>query len=327
LQWLGAIHERVARQARETPATVAVADRSGAWTYRELDAAANRLAHRLIQEGVRPGDVVAVHAHRSARLAAALLGVWKAGAAFVILDSAYPAARLASVLSLAEPAAEIEDRLELPETLPADDPGLPVDPDGTAYLAFTSGSTGFPKGIVGTHAPLSHFLDWHVRTFGLTSADRFSLLSGLSHDPLLRDLFTPLWVGATLCVPDPEEMALPGRLAAWMAREGVTVTHLTPAMGQLLAQDAPPGSLPSLRLAFFAGDVLTGRDVARLRRIAPAVRCVNFYGATETPQAMGWFEAGEGDGRIPVGRGIEGVQLLVLDRSGRLAGCGELGEI
>jgi amino acid adenylation domain-containing protein len=326
-KWLGAIHERVARQAHETPGAMAAVDRSGAWTYRELDASASRLAQWLIQGGIRPGDVVAVHAHRSARLAAALLGVWKAGAAFVILDPAYPAARLASVLSLARPAAEIAARLELPETVPADDPGLPVDPNGTAYLAFTSGSTGLPKGIVGPHAPLSHFLDWHVRTFGLTPADRFSLLSGLSHDPLLRDLFTPLWLGATLCVPDPEEMARPGWLAGWMAREGVTVTHLTPAMGQLLAQDALPGSLPDLRLAFFVGDVLTGRDVARLRRVAPSVRCVNFYGATETPQAMGWYEVREGEGRIPLGRGIDGVQLLVLDRSGRLAGLGELGEI
>jgi non-ribosomal peptide synthetase component F len=73
-----------------------------------------------------------------------------------------------------------------------------VGGDDQAYVAFTSGSTGTPKGIVGTHAPLSHFLDWHTRHFGLEERDRFSLLSGLSHDPLLRDVFTPLWLGATL---------------------------------------------------------------------------------------------------------------------------------
>jgi amino acid adenylation domain-containing protein len=354
LRWPGSISERVAHRALESPEAVAAVDRSGFWTYGQLDGGAGRLAGRLSAAGVRPGDVVAVYAHRGAALAAALLGIWKAGAAFVILDPAYPAARLASVLALAQPAAwvvlegagapaaEVEEilashpRVALPETadgweqaLAGTAPAsLPIEPRGLAYLAFTSGSTGVPKGIAGTHAPLSHFLDWHAETFDLGASDRGSVLSGLAHDPLLRDLFAPLWTGGTLCVPDPDAMARPGWLSAWMARERVTVAHLTPAMGQLLAQDAAPGSLPDLRRAFFAGDVLTGRDLARVRRLAPAVRPVNFYGATETPQAMGWFEAeGGGSGRVPIGRGIEGVQLLILNRSGRLAGLGELGEI
>ncbi|HLL46924.1 MAG TPA: AMP-binding protein, partial [Longimicrobiaceae bacterium] len=190
--------------------------------------------------------------------------------------------------------------------------------------------------------PLTHFFPWLKRTFGLVESDRFSMLSALAHDPLQRDIFTPLMLGATLCVPPPEALEAPGRLALWMREEGITVSNLTPAMGRLLA-DAPPGGavpgLPSLRRAFFAGDVLTRADVAALRALAPRVTVVNRYGATETQRAIGCFviDADGGDGfpdetsreaePLPLGRGIPGVQLLVLNSARRLAGVGELGEI
>ena len=83
-----------------------------------------------------------------------------------------------------------------------------MGPDHPAYVAFTSGSTGRPKAILGPHAPLPHFLAWHCGSFGLGEADRFSLLSGLAHDPLLRDLFTPLWSGGTLCIPTGSDFDL-----------------------------------------------------------------------------------------------------------------------
>ncbi|HJX27772.1 MAG TPA: amino acid adenylation domain-containing protein, partial [Thermoanaerobaculia bacterium] len=354
--WLGAVPERIAEHARRHPGAPAAVDRTGTWTYGQLDTHARRLAARLREAGIGTGDLVAVFAHRGAGLAAALLGIWRSGAAFAILDPAYPPARLAAILDLARPEAfllmeaagappvEVAERiqnilrLELPEREedwtvlgPAVDGPMEIGPNDLAYVAFTSGSTGTPKGILGTHAPLSHFFDWHARTFGLTEEDRFSVLSGLAHDPLLRDLFTPLWIGAALHVPDPDEMGDPGRLAAWMARERVTVAHLTPAMGQLLAQ-GPATGLPGLRRAFFGGDVLTGADLARLRKQAPRAEVVNFYGATETPQAMGWWDEGVREaGPVPLGRGIEGVQLLVLNPAGELAGTlagiGELGEI
>jgi amino acid adenylation domain-containing protein len=346
------IPERVAEHARRQPDAVAAVDRGGAWTYGRLDAHAGRLARRLREAGVGTGDIVAVFAHRGAGLAAALLGVWRTGAAFAILDPAYPPARLAAIVDSAHPGALLRmeaagalppameerlrgvPRLDLPEREAGwealgspDHLSFDIGPDDLAYVAFTSGSTGVPKGILGSHAPLPHFLDWHARTFELTGEDRFSVLSGLAHDPLLRDLFAPLWVGGTLCVPDPDTLGEPGRLTAWMARERVTVTHLTPAMGLVLAEGGAPGVLPELRRAFFGGDVLTGADLARLEALAPRVEVVNFYGATETPQAMGWWQGRDGEGAVPLGRGIDGVDLLVLNPAGGLAGIGELGEI
>src|SRR6185295_17542708 len=193
-------------------------------------------------------------------------------------------------------------------------PGAPVraeiGPDDLACVAFTSGSTGLPKGILGRHGPLSHFLPWHCRRFGLGESDRFTLLSGLAHDPLQRDIFTPLFLGAAICVPDPEDIA-PRRLAVWMARQGVTVAHLTPAMGQLLTEGAGDDlTVPGLRSVLLVGDVLTRLDVVRLRRLAPAVKVVNLYGSTETQRAVGYHAVSEAE----IGDATPGRQVLPLGR-------------
>ncbi|HEV2735933.1 MAG TPA: amino acid adenylation domain-containing protein, partial [Longimicrobiaceae bacterium] len=310
--------------------------------------------------GVGREEVVAVYAHRSASLVWALLGVLGAGGAFLVLDPAYPAARLARQLRAAGPRAllrlesagplpaEIEAWLEkagVPHlALPprsaaertgflageaAEAPAVAVGPDDAAYLAFTSGTTGEPRGIVGTHRPLAHFVAWQRDAFGLGADDRFALLSGLAHDPLLRDVFTPLSLGAALCIPDPRELGTPGYLARWTAAEGITVVHLTPAMGQLLGSpgEAPP--LP-LRHAFWGGEKVRFSDASALAERAPRVESVVFYGTTETPQAISFFPVPrdwQGPEVLPVGRGIEGVQLLVLTPAGGLAGIGEVGEI
>ncbi|HEU4562176.1 MAG TPA: amino acid adenylation domain-containing protein, partial [Longimicrobium sp.] len=356
--WRGAVHERFAAHAATSPEALAISAAAETWTYAELDAAANRIAHRLIDGGVRPGDVVAVHAHRSAPLIRALLGAWKAGAAFAVLDPAYPPARLAAQAGAARPTAllRISAAGEVPAEVAAalagtvrttvvlaagrDDglggfsssaPTVSVAADDLAYVAFTSGTTGTPKAVAGTHRPLAHFFGWYAREFGLSAGDRFSLLSGLAHDPLLRDVFAPLAVGGSIAIPDAGEIGTPGWLAGWMRDEGITVAHLTPAMGQLLAAGAGDARLPALRLACFGGDVLRAAEVERLRALAPGAEAVNFYGATETPQAMGCFRlpaglAGVGTA-VPVGRGIEGVDLLVITPWGTLAGIGELGEI
>ncbi|MDD5350311.1 MAG: amino acid adenylation domain-containing protein [Chthoniobacteraceae bacterium] len=357
LQWEGSIARRFDLQASRNPNRPAVSDPAGTWTYRQLQAAADGVARTLAGGGIRPGDLVAVYAHRGRALPAALLGVWKAGAAFLVLDPAYPPVRLLEYLGQAQPRGwlQLEAAGPLPEPLAAfvegrswacraalpanggvEEDAPPFAPvktpaDALAYLAFTSGSTARPKGIEGTHRPLSHFLQWHARTFGLGEDDRFSLLSGLSHDPLLRDLFTPLWIGATLVVPPPEALAQPDRLDAWLREAAVSVVHWTPALAQLLEEAPLAAPLASLRYAFFGGDVLTRREVAALQRRAPAAACVNFYGATETPQAMGFHRVepgGEARGeRVPLGRGIEGAQLLVLNGENALAGVGEPGEI
>lgn len=374
-EWEGAVHTHFAYQAQRVPQQLAVIDAQVAWNYSELDANSNRLANYLCEHGIQSQDIVAIYSHRSTSLVWAVLGVLKAGAAFVILDPAYPASRLIDCLRIAQPrgwlhieaAGELPDALDefvkalscrcsvqlSPRTIAADgvlsrysinDPMVMVEPDNLLYVAFTSGSTGIPKGILGTHRPLSHFIKWHSQTFGFNESDRFSMLSGLAHDPLLRDIFTPLSLGATLCIPSQKDIETPGQLADWMHQQQVSISHLTPPMGQLITHITPTsrtanGELTSLRYAFFGGDRLKWHDVYRLRTLAPFVTCVNFYGATETPQAMGYFIVPNSDAHveegeptnlnenIPVGRGIQDVQLLVLNAERQLVEIGEVGEI
>ena len=318
----------------------------------------------------RPGETVAVYANRSAPLILGLLGILRAGAAFCILNPAQPAPRLVNCIRGARPRAWLqvpgadeppedvqralaelagdrhlilpaaEEERSIPELSGDWNPEIDVAPNSPAYLTFTSGSTGEPKCILGTHQPLSHFLEWHIAEFGLKQEDRFSLLSGLGHDPLLRDVFTPLWLGATLCIPPADDILSPGRLREWMRSRRITVAHLTPAMGDVLT--APSGKsepLSTLRYVFFGGELLSSRRVNRLRQVAPLADCVNFYGTTETPQAMAWHRiettdessgvgpAAAGTSAIPLGRAIPDAQLLILNRAQGLAGPGELGEI
>ncbi|WP_436756826.1 amino acid adenylation domain-containing protein [Streptosporangium sp. V21-05] len=197
------------------------------------------------------------------------------------------------------------------------------------YLSLTSGTTGDPKPVVTGEGPLAHFVAWYAATFAVTPADRFALLSGLAHDPALRDVFVPLATGARLCVPERELLRDPVRLVAWLREHRVTVLHLTPQLARMLCGTG--AALPGVRLVATGGDRLTHADAARLRRLVPAARLVAFYGTTETPQAHAWHEipAGvrESAEPVPAGRGIEGSELVVVGGHGGRAGVGELGEV
>ncbi|KXS19367.1 large subunit of L-aminoadipate-semialdehyde dehydrogenase [Gonapodya prolifera JEL478] len=215
-------------------------------------------------------------------------------------------------------------------------PGVLLGPDSVGTLSFTSGSTGIPKGVRGRHFSLTHFYPWMSMEFGLTEKERFTMLSGIAHDPIQRDIFTPLFLGATLHIPTAEDIGQPGRLAAWMAHHKITVTHLTPAMGQLLSANATT-PIPTLRNSFFVGDVLTKRDVARLQLLAPNNAVVNMYGTTETQRAVSYLRVpprgtyptwlADKKDIIPAGKGMKDVQILVITPGGLPAGIGEIGEI
>lgn len=216
--------------------------------------------------------------------------------------------------------------------------GVVVGPDNNPTLSFTSGSEGVPKGVLGRHYSLAYYFPWMAKRFGLLSKDKFTMLSGIAHDPIQRDMFTPLFLGAQLLVPTADDIGTPGKLADWIAEYGATVTHLTPAMGQLLSAQATT-PIPLLHHAFFVGDILTKRDCLRLQTLAENVYIVNMYGTTETQRAVSYFEIASRSADanylrnlkdvMPAGTGMHNVQLLVVNRSDRSQTCGvgEIGEI
>jgi amino acid adenylation domain-containing protein len=352
-------------RVRLAPSSVALRDDLGVWTYQEVADLSDSIGQRLAETGIDKNSIVAIYASRSSSLVPALLGVWKAGAAFVILDSSYPAARTldyatsvgVDALIVLEAAGELPAEFELLLNnkgfkLRAD---LPVsyedaaakfppgqrnqdrqvlDADDTAYVLFTSGTTAKPKAIATPHSALPHFLRWYAKTFNPGPEDRFSMLSGLSHDPLMRDIFVPLSVGATLCIPNPDLLKLPRRLLQWMGSTQITLTHLTPSLARLLIRLAQAGvqPLPSLRYALTGGEPLRFPDVLGFRKVAPGASLVNCYGASETPQIMAYTinapssEIGE-RGIVPFDSVVDDVQMLILREDRTLAGFNETGEI
>lgn len=253
------------------------------------------------------------------------------------LRTEVPALRLQDDGSLVGGEKDGKDVLQEQQSLMAELPGVLVGPDSTPTLSFTSGSEGKPKGVKGRHFSLTHYFPWMAETFGLSENDKFTMLSGIAHDPIQRDIFTPLFLGAQLLVPSKEDIQHE-KLAEWMRKYGATVTHLTPAMGQILVGGAT-AVFPALHHSFFVGDLLIKRDCRRLQDLAPNVRIVNMYGTTETQRAVSYYEVPSRTEQpefldtlgevIPAGRGMNNVQLLVVNREDRtkICGVGESGEI
>lgn len=327
------ISERFLAAARARPEATAIACESGTWTYAQLERATRNLAAELLAMPATD-DVVALYARRSGELVVGMLACLRAGLTFAVLDAAYPAERLALMLDVLSPGrfASIGSELApLSPTAPIvalDMPALLADDrlddridqssaEEIAYLLFTSGTTGVPKCIATAHAPLVHFIDWYEETFGVTEQSRFSMLSGLGHDPVLRDVFVPLSTGAQLHVPPPATVLDPAALYAWLATAGITHAHVTPQLARIVCagrRDRP--ALDDLAVVCSGGDTLRTKQARELLAVAPGARVVNFYGSTETPQAMGFHvfdpRTDTGD-TVPIGRGIADVELLVLE--------------
>jgi amino acid adenylation domain-containing protein len=313
-------------------------------SYARLQEDAGRLALAIagvLEREAKAEWRVAIFARRSPSTIVALLAVLMAGGSFVLLDASEPSARLIQLIELAAPSAWLALDDAPPDELVhalgeharvhmGDAPGRLRErhADDEAYVAFTSGTSGRPRAVIGTLEPVEHFLAWYRDTLGIDSNDRFAWLSGLAHDPSLRDIFAALCVGATVFVPPREPVELGVELGRWLAGNAITVVHWTPSLARALAATLVQ-PLPALRRVCFGGDRLRGEDVRTWRRLAPNAELFNFYGTTETPQAIAVHRITEADAErplVPIGHAIDGVRLEVQAMAGP-AGVGELGEI
>ncbi|MCP5015771.1 MAG: amino acid adenylation domain-containing protein [Ketobacter sp.] len=327
------VTEMFRSRVQQQPDTPAVEQQGQQWTYQALYNQAQTIAHHLCEQGIGKGDVVAVSGQRSFGLLAGMLAVFYSEAVLLTLDPNLPPARQQIMLDEAEARAllrvdENDPTTTQLELLPTPDARRPT-PDA-AYLFFTSGTTGKPKGILGTHQGLAHFLHWQQETFAIGPADRCAQLTALSFDVVLRDIFTPLTSGATLCLPDVDASD-PHHLLPWLQREKITLLHTVPTLAQLWLNHRPDDvTLPHLRLAFFAGEPLPQTLVQRWQQqLASHGQVINLYGPTETTLAKCYYPVPTPPppGVQPVGRPMPHAQALLLNSSDQLCGIGESGEI
>jgi amino acid adenylation domain-containing protein len=337
----GGVHALVEAQAARTPAATAVVCGDDVWSFARLDEAANRVARGLCAQGVGRGAVVAVHLAPSPWLPAAVLGVWKAGAAYLALDSPVALAQLRRLAPPDRPRAVIHfgQHPELPGVpgldladLPAGGvvETVPVAAQDAAYVAFSSGSSSRPKGIVGTHAGVIAYFESAVRAGYLTGTDTVVQLTAASFDASLRDMILPLVVGARTVVAT-EGGRDPGAAVALMAATGATVIPaVVPSLLRELVREAARGHLvlDRVRLVLVSGERLHPRDAPAARAVFPRARVINMYGPSETTMTATAHEVGAGDREVvPIGRPLPHICAYVLDPQGRPVPPGRVGEL
>lgn len=219
----GLLHELVSRQAALTGDAVAVVDGTAQLTYAELDARANRLGNLLRDKGIGVGELVGVRMRRGLDLAVALLGVWKAGSAYLPLDPAHPEDRLSWMLADARPGLVLtEETFAELDAYPDTAPEVDVPADGAAYLIYTSGSTGRPKGVVVGNAGIANRVRWTVRTHELGVFDRVLQKTSLSFDAHCWEFFAPLISGGAVVMAPHGAERDPGLLVKALAAFDIT---------------------------------------------------------------------------------------------------------
>ncbi|MFE4976387.1 condensation domain-containing protein [Kitasatospora sp. NPDC056651] len=326
--------------ARHPQAPALLAADGTAFSYRWLAEQVAALAERLRADGVRQGSVVAVEAVRGAWLPVALLAAWQLGAVPAPLDAALPELRLAACHEVLRPVRTVRlsaDAHRPPQLLAGAE--RPRTLPGVGHVLFTSGTSGRPAAVAVPRGVLESALAHYGEAYAVRSSDRTVLLSGLGHDPVLRDLFVPLRAGGTVVLPPDEAFKRPVELLDLLHGRGVSLLHATPALlGLLTAAHAerPTLRLDRLRLVMSGGAPLTGDKVRGLRALTRAA-VVNAYGATETPQIASEYlvaarfaplpDGLADEAVLPAGSGAAGSRLVVVTPGGDPAGIGRRGEI
>ncbi|MGW2595841.1 amino acid adenylation domain-containing protein, partial [Streptomyces sp. NPDC001515] len=327
-------------QAARTPDATALVDGATTWTYAELDARADELAHQIADHGVGPETVVAVLMERGADLVAALLAVTKAGGAYLPLDPDYPHDRIAYMLNDARPVCVLTTAAHTAAAALTGTPVVTVDapttaesprtgrlpgraallPRHPAYVIHTSGSTGRPKGVVVDHHALVHHLHAVAAHAPLTTDDRLVAVTTVSFDIAALELFLPLVNGAAVVLADRDTVRDPHALLDLLRTSGATALQAVPSLWRaLLDTGTPPASVRAL----VGGEALPGALAARLHALG--IPAVNLYGPTE---ATVWATAARiTEGPVVIGRPFANTRAYVLDERLRPVAPGTTGEL
>ncbi|MEX1830087.1 amino acid adenylation domain-containing protein [Luteibacter sp. CQ10] len=328
------VHRRFARHARTTPEAVALRAEGETLSYRELDERANRFAHHLVATGIGPGALVGLFFERCVALVVAMLGVLKAGAAYLPLDTDSPDARLEYFLGQSRPGLVATDsrlharlaalRGDTPSCVvdaaafadfPATAPAVEVDGASSAYAMYTSGSTGMPKCVDIPHAALLNRLRWMEDAYAIGPDDRILQKTPYTFDVSVWEFLLPLMCGGCLVLARPGGHRDVDQLHRMLGDEGITVAHFVPSMLAAFLARVDVVEAPALRHLICSGEALPA-DLARRFLVAhPTARLHNLYGPTEAAIDVTAFECARGDvpDRVPIGRAIWNTRMLVLD--------------
>ncbi|MEY9633421.1 amino acid adenylation domain-containing protein [Bradyrhizobium japonicum] len=325
------IHGLIEAQARRTPDHPAIVFKGAALTYREMDCRANQMARRLAARGAAAGQTVAIIAGPCTGMIVGVLGILKAGCAYLPIDRDCPPDRAGAMMSdsctcvvVTAGGAEWRDTsrpvidLEAPDVYQGDDSALDarVGPHDPAYLIYTSGSSGTPKGVLIEHHSVNNLCTWHNETFAVTAADRATKFARFGFDASVWEIFPYLQAGAELHVIDEDVRIDLPRLNRYFENNAITVSFLPTQIYELF------GELKNTSLRI----LLTGGD--RLRLFRPTrYRVVNNYGPTESSVVATSAMVTEASEHIPIGRPIFNTRAYVLGRADALVPIGVPGEL
>ncbi|MFE3824718.1 amino acid adenylation domain-containing protein [Streptomyces sp. NPDC059092] len=332
--------ERFEAQVRRGPGGAALVAGGTRLDRTALERRVNRLAHALIARGAGPGEVVGLHAGRSAELVVGVLGILKAGAAYLPLDPGQPADRLAAMVEDARPALVLSDLAARPagwcsltgveaEGARDDAPRVAVRPSDPAYVIYTSGSTGRPKGVVVTHGSVTNLFDQWLARFGDAPGEAASAWSSIGFDASVHELLLPLTTGAVLHLVPDALRGDPQALMGWLREHRVTQAFLPPAYVKWI-DEAPEARLEGLALRQLLTGVESLPETAlyRMRQILPALRICYGYGPTEaTLYTTAYTDFRPLERPCPIGRPLPGTRLYLLDERRRPVPPGVAGEV
>ncbi|QGV78478.1 amino acid adenylation domain-containing protein [Streptomyces ficellus] len=340
------LHTLIEDRTDRTPDAVAVTFEGEDVTFAELDRRANRVAHRLREMGVGPDQPVAISVERSVEMVVGLLGIMKAGGAYLPIDPTYPRQRVEFMLSDTDPGIlltqrHLADRLpehrartllldrpeefaDQPDTRPANTAGM----DDLVYMIYTSGSTGRPKAAMMTHRGVVNRLLWKQEYYGLTPDDRVLQKTPFSFDVSVWEFFWPLMTGARMVVARPEGHKDPEYLSTLIQEHGVTTLHFVPSMLRVFLQHPGIERCTSVTRVIASGEDLPASSIRGVHDRLPAATVYNLWGATECSVDSTCWECPRdlGDGPVSIGTPIANTQIYILDRNLRPVPIGAAGE-
>ncbi|MCA1566190.1 MAG: amino acid adenylation domain-containing protein [Acidobacteria bacterium] len=342
------LHGLFEAQAARTPDAIAVTCDGARLTYAELDERANRLAHHLQELGVGAESLVGICAERSNEMVVGLLGVLKAGGAYMPLEPTYPRERLSFMLSdarvsilltqehllgkLSDTGAQVvcldSDQAPIAGQNAAN-PRARAHAESPAYVIYTSGSTGRPKGVVITHAAICNHMMWMQSAFPLDASDAVLQKTPFSFDASVWEFYAPLMAGARLVMAEPGGHQDSSYLVRAIEEERITTLQTVPSLLRMLLAEPGLKRCRSLKRLFCGGEPLTVELREQLHGQLDAVKLYNLYGPTEaTIEASSWECERRGGGRVvPIGNPIANAQMYVLDRHLKPVAWGAAGEL